>query len=173
MPEPLPPQGAPPHPTDRSSGERQLFYAVLYPNRSLSRAGFIVVMAIFGTVSVVAGFFFTMQGAWPIAGFYGLDLVLLYLVFRLSYRSGRVREIIQITSREVRVERHMPGRPPLVWQFQPYWVRLVVEAEEDEDIRVLLSSHGQSVKIGAFLSPQERRDLAASLRPALHAASRG
>ena len=60
-------------------------------------------------ISVGLGVFFLLQGAWPVLGFFGLDIALLYLAFRLSYRSGRLRETIRVTADEVVVRRIAPN----------------------------------------------------------------
>ena len=52
----------------------------------------------------------------------------------------------------------------LSWQFQPYWLRV---ATEGEDSRLVISSHGKSVTIGEFLTPDERNELADTLRAEL------
>ncbi len=64
------------------------FHAVLRPNRSLGRTGFALVMALLAGASVLVGTMFLLMDAWPVFGFFGLDVVLVYLAFRMSYRSG-------------------------------------------------------------------------------------
>ncbi len=54
--------------------EPTIFSAVITPHRSLGRVGFLLLMAIFGAVSFVAGMAFLMDGAWPVFGFFGLDV---------------------------------------------------------------------------------------------------
>ena len=43
-------------------------------------------MVAIGAVSFVAGVVFLLMGAWPVFGFFGLDVLLLYWAFRLNYR---------------------------------------------------------------------------------------
>ena len=38
-----------------------------------------------------------LAGAWPVIGFFGLDVALIYLAFKLNYRSGRLYETIELT----------------------------------------------------------------------------
>ena len=66
--------------------EPTIFAAVLTPHRSLGNIGFLVLMIVFGGVSFVSGIAFLMMGAWPIFGFFGLDVLLLYWAFRINYR---------------------------------------------------------------------------------------
>ena len=62
------------------SGELEptLFSATITPHRSLGQAGFLVLMLVFGGVSFCTGVAFLLMGAWPVFGFFGLDVLLLY-----------------------------------------------------------------------------------------------
>ncbi len=73
------------------------FRVVLTPYRSLGPTGFIVLMAALGAVSFVTGIAFLMMGAWPVLGFFGLDVALVYVAFKLNYRSGRLYETLELT----------------------------------------------------------------------------
>ena len=108
-------------------GAPVIFDAVLAPNRSLGRAGFIAVMAGVIVISVGLGVFFLLQGAWPVLGFFGLDIALLYIAFRLSYRSGRLRETIRVSADEVVVRRIAPNGRTMEWRFNPYWLRVTLD----------------------------------------------
>ena len=74
----------------------QDFQLVLRPNVSLSRDGFIVLMVVFAAICLVAGGFFLALGAWPVFGFFGLDILLLYLAFRVNYRRARRYEMLEM-----------------------------------------------------------------------------
>ena len=149
-----------------------LFDAVLAPNRSLGRAGFIAVMAGVIVVSVGLGTYFLLQGAWPVFGFFGLDIALLYLAFRLSYRSGRLRETIRVTADEVVVRRIAPNGRTTEWRFNPYWLRVALDEPVEHESQITLTSHGRSIIVGPFLAPEERASLVKALREALGEANR-
>jgi len=147
--------------------EGLLFDAVLYPNRSLSRRGFRILMTAMAVICFGAGIVFWLVGAWPVFGFLGLDVLLIYLAFRASYRSGRLSETVQLSRERLRVARYSPNGKVQAWEFQPYWLRVDVEKPEEPDSRLTLSSHGRRLIIGAFLSPEERLEFAQALRDAL------
>ena len=149
-----------------------LFDAVLAPNRSLGRAGFVAVMAGVIVVSAGLGTYFLLQGAWPVFGFFGLDILLLYLAFRLSYRSGRLRETIRVTADEVVVRRIAPNGRVTEWRFNPYWLRVALDEPVEHDSQITLTSHGRSLIVGPFLAPEERASLVKALRDALGEANR-
>jgi uncharacterized membrane protein len=106
-------------------------------------------------------------GAWPICGFFGLDVAALYLAFRLSYRSARRREVLRLAGDDFTVERVDIHGERHLWRFQPFWLRIVLEEHSAESNRLLIASHGNSLVIGDFLPPGTRRELAATLRAAL------
>src|SRR5260370_30973891 len=81
------------------------FERVLLPHRSLPPRGFHLLMLLLGLVSLAMGIGFVAIGAWPICGFFGLDVAALYLAFRLRYRSARPREVLRLAGGDFTVER--------------------------------------------------------------------
>lgn len=147
--------------------EPMLLDLVLYPHRSLSPRGFTILMTAIAAVSFCAGLTFFLMGAWPIVGFFGLDVALIYWAFKASYRSGRAREVIRLTPRELTVERVAASGRRRRWTFQPYWLRVALEERPGRASRLTLCSHGREFAIGDFLTPAERDEVAAALRFAL------
>jgi uncharacterized membrane protein len=156
------------------SGERTLFSAILTPHRSLSATGFIVVMSLVGGVSFVAGLAFLLMGAWPVFGFFGLDVALIYFAFRANYRAATAFEEISVTASELHVRKVSHRGQVSEWTLNPVWVRLDREVHEEFGIeRLFLVSHGRRLPIAAFLGPQEKESFAAALATALGEARRG
>ena len=147
--------------------DAQRFSARLTPHRSLGPRGFLVLMAVLCAVSFIAGVIFWLAGAWPVVGFFGLDVLLVYMAFKLNYASARRYEIVEISGDELIVRRIVPGREPKQWTFHPYWVRVEMESDGEFHGPLYLTSHGTRLQIGAFLSGKERRDFADALRDAL------
>ena len=149
------------------ASEEILFERVLLPHRSLPPRGFHVLMALLALLSLVVGILFVSLGAWPVCGFFGLDVAAIYLAFRLSYRSARRREILRLAGDDFTVERIDVYGARRLWRFQPFWLRVVLEERPDESNRLFLASHGRRFAIAEFLGAPMRRELAASLRGAL------
>ena len=143
------------------------FEQVLWPHRSLPPRGFRALMLGLGLLSLAAGLIFISVGAWPICGFFGLDVALLYLAFRISYRSARQRETLRLAGDQFTVERVGIYGERRQWRFQPFWLRVILEERPDESNRLSVASHGRSLVIGDFLAPPVRRELAANLRDVL------
>ena len=144
-----------------------LFDAILQPNTSLEPRGFLLLMVAIASVSFVAGMAFMLAGAWPVLGFFGLDVALIYLAFKANYRWARMYETVRLTSDSLLVERVSPSGKVQRWRFQPYWLKVDIDAPAKHDSQLVLSSHGKRLKIGSFLTPDERVELARALQDAL------
>ena len=144
-----------------------LFDATLQPNTSLKPRGFMLLMVAIASVSFVAGIIFMLVGAWPVLGFFGLDVAVIYLAFKANYRWARIYETVRLTSDSLLVERIRPSGKVQRWRFQPYWLKVQIDQPVKHDSQLVLSSHGKRLKIGSFLSPDERVEVANALQDTL------
>ncbi len=143
------------------------FDARLTPHRSLGRDGFTLFMGVLCGLSLAMSLECWHLGAWPIAGFLALNILLIFLAFRVNYRAGRMIEMVQLSEAELVVRRIDPRGVERSWRFQPYWVRLGKPDPDVPESQITLSSHGRQITLGTFLSPPERVDFAAALEAAL------
>ena len=151
-----------------------LFSALLTPHRSLSRTGFLVLMGFITAVSFVAGLAFLLMGAWPVFGFFGLDVVIIYWAFRLNFRRAEATEEITVTPSELRVRRVTHRGQVVEWVLNPLWVRLDRKTHAEFGIEKLyLVSRGRRVSVANFLGADEKASFANALAAALQAAKRG
>lgn len=151
-----------------------LFSALLTPHRSLSQTGFLVVMGFVGVISFVAGIAFLMMGAWPVFGFFGLDVLAIWWAFKINYRRAAAREEITVTPTALHVRRVSHRGAVAEWTFNPLWVRLDKQVHEDFGVeRLALVSHGRRLTIGNFLGPDEKESFSKALLAGLNAAKRG
>jgi uncharacterized membrane protein len=159
---------------DPEPDQPTLFSARLTPHRSLSRTGFLVLMGFLCAVSFVAGTAFWLMGAWPVLGFFGLDLLLIWWAFRVNFRSAAATEDILVTPSELRVRRVSHRGQVAEWTLNPLWVQLEQTGDPEFGIeRLYLVSRGRRVSVGYFLGPDEKASFAKALLAALHAAKRG
>lgn len=150
------------------------FRAVLTPHRSLGRRGFLVLMSVLVAISFSAGLLFWSIGAWPVFGFFGLDVLLVWFAFRANYIAARAREEIEVSPAEIRIRRVSARGTVATESLNPAWARLTIDRVEDEGVvRIALASHGRSVEIGRFLGPVERESFAAAFGAALATARAG
>ncbi len=154
--------------------EPTIFSATITPHRSLGSVGFVVLMVLFGAVSFLAGIAFLLMGAWPVFGFFGLDVLLLYWAFRVSYRSAAAYEEIKVTASALTVRKVSPRGQVREWLLNPLWVRLDRESTEEFGIaRLFLTMRGKQLTVASYLGPDERADFAIALGNALAEAKRG
>jgi uncharacterized membrane protein len=152
----------------------EIFSALLTPHRSLSRTGFVVVMAFVTFVSFVAGLAFLLMGAWPVFGVFGLDVLAIFWAFRVNFRRAKASEEILVTPSELRVRRISHRGDVVEFVLNPLWVRLDQISHTEYGIEKLyLVSKGRHVAIGSFLGPDEKASFAKALTVALQAARRG
>ncbi len=146
------------------------FRALLTPHRSLSPTGFMILMSAVCLVSFGTGLLFYLIGAWPVIGFMGLDVLLIYVAFKLNYRAGRLYETVDLKEDALTVTRVQPSGKAESWRFNPYWVQLKLEPRVGRSSELSLVSHGTRLSFASFLSDHEREDFAEALGTALTAA---
>jgi uncharacterized membrane protein len=164
-----------PNQTDNDpAAEPTLFSAIITPHRSLSGTGFLAVMALVGGFGFIGGLFFFWLGAWPVVGFLGLDVALVYWAFRANYRAAAAFEEITVTPSELRVRRVSHRGEIAEWTLNPLWTKLDRETHEEFGLlKLFLVSRGRKLPVAGFLSPAERESFAAALSSALGQARRG
>jgi uncharacterized membrane protein len=159
---------------EHGDAEPVLFSAHLTPHRSLNRTGFVLVMTFLSVISFATGVAFLIMGAWPVFGFLGLDVLAIYIAFRINFGRARAREEIKVTPSELRVRRVSHRGHVVEWVLNPLWVRLdEVCHEEFGTERLYLISRGRRVSVGGFLGPEEKASFAKALRAGIVAAKRG
>ena len=159
---------------DPGPPQPELFSALLTPHRSLNRTGFLVLMAFLSVVSFAAGLAFLLMGAWPVFGFFGLDVLVIYWAFRINFRRAKASEEIRVTPSELRVRRVSHRGHVVEFVLNPLWVQLDQKIHAEYGIEKLyLLSKGRRVAIASFLGPDEKASFAKALTAALQAARRG
>ena len=156
-----------PQAADEQAVGSYLFDARLKPHRSLGPRGFLILMLVICLVSFAAGLAFFLVGAWPVVGFIGADVLLIYLAFQVSYRRASMFEDLQLTADSLTVRKVNHHGKVETWTFQPYWLQVQIERPTEHSSRLILRSHGKSLSIGAFLTANERAEVARELTSAL------
>ena len=148
-----------------------IFTAVLTPYRSLSRGGFAVLMALLVIGWIVAGGFYLSIGAWPVFGFLGLDVLAIYVAFRLNYRSGRASEHVRLSRTELAIRKVAPSGRTREHRFNPFWVRFAVARHAEIGITAMdVVARDARVGLGSFLNPDDRESFATAFGAALSTA---
>jgi uncharacterized membrane protein len=141
----------------------------IWPYRSLSKHGFAIVMAVLASLAFCIGLGFFLLGAWPVIGFLGLELLVVWGAFKLNYRAARQRQKLTATERELVVENVAPTGETDIVRMPADWLRVEVTPKTPPEMsaryrqRIYVTSHGRRTEIGGFLHPVETPSLAAEL----------
>jgi uncharacterized membrane protein len=146
----------------------------LRPHRSLSQSQFHVLLCAVGAGGVVASLPFLLMGAWPVAGFMGLDVLGVYIAFKASFRAARAYEDVNLTPLELSVAKVSARGQRAEWRFNPSWVRLRRKDHEEFGLlRLDLVSRGRALEIASFLGPDQKAEFADRLGRGLAEARAG
>lgn len=157
----------------QKAADEPIFRALLTPHRSLGRNGFVVLMALLVSIWLVTGMVFFTLGAWPVFGFFGLDVLLLYLAFRWNYRAARAREEVSVSRTRLDIRKVAPSGRTESHSFNPFWTRFNVARHSEIGITFMqVEGEGRAVPIGSFLNPEDRESFALAFGRALASAKR-
>lgn len=146
--------------------------AVLEPPRSLSPRGFNRVMLALGAVSLLASLAFIVTGAYPVAGFMGLEILVLWLVFRASFRAQAARTYVRVTADSVLL-RKVDGRGhERRASLSSYFARVELDRTANGPHALRLKASDRAYALGEHLTPREREAFARRLDQALAEARR-
>jgi len=112
---------------------------------------------------------FLLVGAWPVFGFFCLDVLAIYYAFKINYRAARAYERVSISGGKLTVIKVDAAGRSKSWTFNPYWARIELALRHGRASQLRIGSHGRRLVLGAFLSENERQDFAATLEQELHA----
>lgn len=143
------------------------FDATLHPSRSMTRRGLVILISLVVTANMALALRALSAGGWPILPFLGLDVAALVGAFWLNNRAARMHERIRLDDTALSITHVEPSGRARGWTFEPAWVRVSVDEAARSGGRVTLTTHGKGVAFAEFLTPRERREVAAALNAAL------
>ncbi len=146
--------------------------AVLEPPRSLSPRGFNRVMLALGAFSFVIGLAFLINGAYPVVGFMGLEILALWLVFRFSFRAQSARTYVRVTAEAVMVRKVDGWGRERRANLASHFARVEFDRVADGPNALRVASSGKAYPLGEFLTPRERESFARRLAAAISDARR-
>ena len=146
---------------------KKLYEITLYPYRSMNKLGFFILMFTLALISFVAGIMFILIGAWPVFGFFGLDVLLIYIFFKLNFRSGKKKEVIILDKKNLIIKFYNPKKIEKIYKLDPNWLKINLIKLKNSTSKLQISSKNKSVIVGSFLRYQEKNDIICSLQKAL------
>ena len=154
--------------------DTSLFSRTLKPHRSLSRQGLNRLLTLLSLFGIVVSVPFYLMGAWPVVGFFGLDVLVLFIAFSANMRAARAYEQVDVTHVELSLQKVTARGQSRTWRFNPSWTRIETETHEEFGTQKIAIVQGrQSVEVGSFLGADGKDDFARSFKRALGEARRG
>lgn len=140
----------------------------------MTRAQVRLLMVAVGLGGIVTSLPFLLMGAWPVAGFMGVDVLAVYVAFSASFRSARAYEDVRLTALELLVAKVSARGQRAEWRFNPSWVRLRRRDHEEFGLlRVDVICRGLALEVASFLGPDQKAAFADRLGRALAEARAG
>ena len=148
---------------DKSPENGEKIIITLWPYRSLSLQGFRILIAVLASLMSLIGLGFYLIGAWPVIGFMGLEIFIVWYAFKCNYRSGQLVETVAITPKQVDITRiDWRGRSKTIC-LEGVWIKAELDTKEKRKCRLYLRQHANKLEIGAFMPSAEKPPLAAAL----------
>ena len=144
------------------------FEAVIVPHRSLSPRGLKLLIAAITGLSICSTAMFWWLGAWPIAGFNGVEITAALLLLRYNARAARANEVILLSSSALRIIRTAQDGTRVEQEVSPAWINVHLQDRPGRVPGLFLAAHGTRLEVGASLGEPEKLDLAQALKDALH-----
>jgi len=153
---------------ETNAADEPFFRAFLTPHRSLGRTGFFILMGVLAFGCLTTGMLFLVDGAWPILCFCGLNVVGVYIAFRLNYRAARIHEEVALSRTSLDIRKVAASGRAEEHRFNPFWTRFSVSRHQEIGITgMAVEARGKSVPIGSFLNPDDRESFATAFSHAL------
>jgi uncharacterized membrane protein len=97
-----------------------------------------------------------------------LDVLAVYVAFRLNYRAARAREEVSVSRTVLDIRKVAPSGRSEAHRFNPFWARFSVARHSEIGItQMTVEARGKSVSLGGFLNPDDRESFATAFSRAL------
>ena len=145
---------------DKTDSRKEIITITLWPYRSLSRRGYLyLMMGFIGLIFILSLLFYSL-GAWPVIGFLGVEIGLVWLVFRKNYNAGRNFEKISITPEATSIEKVSWRGDKHHFNITSPWIKASCIKGDGRSDKLILRYHSEYLEIGSFLPPKEKSSLA-------------
>jgi uncharacterized membrane protein len=150
-----------------SKSDAALFEAVIVPHRSLSPQALHLLLGAIAATCVGTAFLFLCLRAWPVSGFFALELLLAAYLVRLNARGARASELIILSEHYLTVIRTDPKGVRRETALPPAWLRVRLEEDPRRTSALMLVARDIREEVGHSLGETEKRQLAQALQTAL------
>jgi uncharacterized membrane protein len=157
-----------------NEADTPVFSALIKPHRSLNGEAYRILITCLCLATLVSSIPFMVMGAWPVAGYFGLDLIALLIAFRVNFRQAQAYEEVVLSYVELVLRQVSPRGETREWRLNPQWVRIERQDDEEFGLRhIAIVSGPTRIDVAGQLSPAERADFLQALEAGLLEVRRG
>ncbi len=140
----------------------------VYPKQSLTYKGLLFLMLFITIPASYIGISFYIIGAWPVLGFMGLEIIFIYIAFKVLFNRNGSYEHILLDKTKLKIFYKSKKEVIKEVEIEPTWLKVKIEDIYKNKNVLTLSSHGKKIVLGSFLIPEERQKLAKEIRYGLN-----
>ena len=147
-----------------TNSEENTYRILLRPNQSTDWKSSLIFILIIAFTCLTIGIGFAFAGATMILPFAGLEVIFVaicvYLVMKKTYK----QEVITLTKETLKIEKG-GGSIDQVWEYFRMWSYVSVERPDHPwyPAHIVVTSKGERVPVGDFLTEDEKEDLVSNL----------
>jgi|TARA_B110000483_G_scaffold13173_1_gene14992 uncharacterized membrane protein len=139
----------------------------IYRNQSLTTRGLYILMFFITIPASYIGISFYVLGAWPVLGFMGFEILLIYIAFKILFYKNKFYEHIILDSEKLNILFKKKNKIIKKIELEPTWVQVKIEKIYENEDTLIVSSHGKKIILANYLIPEERLKLAGKIKSGL------
>lgn len=139
----------------------------IYRNQSLTTRGLYILMFFITIPASYIGISFYVLGAWPVLGFMGFEILLIYIAFKILFYKNKFYEHIILDSEKLNILFKKKNKIIKKIELEPTWVQVKIEKIYENEDTLIVSSHGKKTILANYLIPEERLKLAGKIKSGL------
>jgi len=139
----------------------------IYRNQSLTTRGLYILMFFITIPASYIAISFYVLGAWPVLGFMGFEILLIYIAFKILFYNNKFYEHIILDSEKLNILFKKKNKIIKKIELEPTWVQVKIEKIYENEDTLIVSSHGKKIILANYLIPEERLKLAGKIKSGL------
>ena len=139
----------------------------IYRNQSLTTRGLYILMFFITIPASYIGISFYVLGAWPVLGFMGFEILLIYIAFKILFYKNKFYEHIILDSEKLNILFKKKNKIIKKIELEPTWVQIKIEKIYENEDTLIVSSHGKKIILANYLIPEEWLKLAGKIKSGL------
>ena len=136
----------------------------VYPNNSLSPKGFVLLMIFITIPCIFIGVMFLYMGAWPVLGFMGLEIALIFIFFKILFHKNSFYEHIILDKNKFNISYNHNKKTINTIVLEPTWLQVKINHTNKS---LAITTHGKTIELGKCLALEEKIKLAEAIRKGL------